>query len=86
MPKGGFAVITIKQDVYDRAKSAFELKRRELPTRSSLSKFVSDLMLCQIEIIEKKTRDIALQRALSIDANFSIIDDRIKIDFGLSIF
>jgi len=71
--KEGFNVITIKNEVFSRAKDAYESKQQDLPTGTSFSKFVSDLILAQLELSEDKSnQEASLEQDILIHVDLAV--------------
>jgi hypothetical protein len=75
LPKKGFCVITFKDDLIARAKSAFEKKRAELPVGTSFSKFVADMISNQLDSMEVKNSAIAPWEMEYTKGSTSVCDD-----------
>ncbi len=76
MPKEGFSVITITQEVHDRAKSRYTQKAKtgQLGNKS-FSKFVNDLILEHIEADENLSLQAPFMQKIGMQDNSIMIKD-----------
>jgi hypothetical protein len=58
LPTKGFKVITVREEVIEKARSVFERRRSELPSGTSFSNFVGDLIIAQVKTMEENLRDL----------------------------
>lgn len=76
MPKEGFNVITIRKEVFERAKEAFEARHQKLEIGTSFSKFVSDLILHGLEVPVKEEIYISTEQILQVQVSLITMRDR----------
>jgi hypothetical protein len=75
MPKEGFSVITITQQVHDKAKQRYNQKVKAEKLTKSFSKYVNDLILETIEADESLSLAAPFMQKIGMQDNSIMIKD-----------
>ena len=75
MPKEGFSVITITQQVHDKAKQRYNQKVKAEKLHKSFSKYVNDLILETIEADENLSLAAPFIQKIGMEGNSIMLKD-----------